>query len=78
MNDKIISTLDRMLDCQITEEEKAVLYSEPPISDYRRNKLEKDAKKNWDLFYKRNSNHFFKDRHWLTREFSIISAMDEV
>lgn len=39
------------------------------LSDFRRNKLEKDSKKNWDLFYKRNSTHFFKDRHWIPREF---------
>lgn len=51
------------------------------ISDYKRGKLEQDAKKNWDLFYKRNSTHFFKDRHWITREFpellgpSIVDSM---
>ena len=39
------------------------------VGDFRKNKLEKEAKKNWDLFYKRNTNNFFKDRHWITREF---------
>lgn len=28
--------------------------------------------KHWNLFYKRNSNHFFKDRHWTDREFSEL------
>ena len=36
------------------------------------NKLETDARKNWDLFYKRNETKFFKDRHWTTREFQEL------
>ncbi|XP_065896657.1 tRNA N(3)-methylcytidine methyltransferase METTL6-like [Dysidea avara] len=39
------------------------------VSDFKRNKLEAEAKRNWDLFYKRNQTNFFKDRHWITREF---------
>ncbi|CAG5098075.1 Similar to Mettl6: tRNA N(3)-methylcytidine methyltransferase METTL6 (Mus musculus) [Cotesia congregata] len=35
--------------------------------------LEKDAKKYWDLFYKRNDTRFFKDRHWTTREFEELA-----
>ena len=42
------------------------------VSDYKRNKLEKEAKKNWDLFYKRNTTKFFKDRHWTKREFEEL------
>uniref|UniRef100_A0A8C6Y0I2 tRNA N(3)-cytidine methyltransferase n=1 Tax=Naja naja TaxID=35670 RepID=A0A8C6Y0I2_NAJNA len=44
------------------------------ISDFKKQKLEKDAQKNWDLFYKRNSTNFFKDRHWTTREFEELKA----
>lgn len=34
-----------------------------------------DAKRHWDLFYKRNSTKFFKDRNWTTREFKeLISS----
>ncbi|XP_060104846.1 tRNA N(3)-methylcytidine methyltransferase METTL6 [Heteronotia binoei] len=47
------------------------------VSDFRQLKLEKDAQKNWDLFYKRNSTHFFKDRHWTTREFEELKACRE-
>ncbi|XP_076283143.1 tRNA N(3)-cytidine methyltransferase METTL6 isoform X2 [Lasioglossum baleicum] len=42
------------------------------VSEFRANQLEKDAKKHWDLFYKRNDTRFFKDRHWTTREFSEL------
>jgi len=52
-----------------TEEKQTLLKDTVTIGDFKKNKLEKDAKKNWDLFYKRNADHFFKDRHWLTREF---------
>ncbi|BFI39583.1 tRNA N(3)-methylcytidine methyltransferase METTL6 [Marchantia polymorpha subsp. ruderalis] len=38
------------------------------ISNYWRDKYEKDAKKYWDIFYKRNENRFFKDRHYLDKE----------
>ena len=40
------------------------------------NKLEAEAQKNWDLFYKRNETNFFKDRHWTTREFQEIIKDD--
>ena len=50
------------------------------LSDFKREKLEREARKNWDLFYKRNSTHFFKDRHWVTREFpellQAVSSLD--
>ena len=45
------------------------------VSDYKREKLEKESKKHWDLFYKRNSTHFFKDRHWCGREFPELLSI---
>ncbi|EGG19778.1 hypothetical protein DFA_06878 [Cavenderia fasciculata] len=39
------------------------------VSPFLIEKYEKDADKYWDKFYKRNNSNFFKDRHWLTREF---------
>ncbi len=55
---------------QLTEEERERLEKDfEVVSQFRRDKLEQEARKNWDLFYKRNSTHFFKDRHWITREF---------
>uniref|UniRef100_A0A0L8I9U7 Methyltransferase-like protein n=1 Tax=Octopus bimaculoides TaxID=37653 RepID=A0A0L8I9U7_OCTBM len=42
------------------------------VSEFKQNKFERDACKNWDLFYKRNTTKFFKDRHWTTREFKDL------
>ncbi|KAL7886999.1 hypothetical protein AOLI_G00047200 [Acnodon oligacanthus] len=47
------------------------------VSDFKQQKFELEAQKNWDLFYKRNSTHFFKDRHWTTREFDELKACRE-
>ena len=55
---------------QLTPEERKILENDcTTVGGFKKNKLEMDAKKNWDLFYKRNANRFFKDRHWITREF---------
>lgn len=54
------------------EEQKKLDNDKNLISKFNRDKLEKEAKKNWDLFYKRNKDHFFKDRHWTQREFKEL------
>ncbi|XP_021370240.1 methyltransferase-like protein 6 isoform X2 [Mizuhopecten yessoensis] len=57
----------------LTAEEKHKLEKDDKlVSDFKRNKYEIEAKKNWDLFYKRNTTKFFKDRHWTTREFDML------
>ncbi|KAJ7389810.1 Methyltransferase-like protein 6 [Desmophyllum pertusum] len=57
----------------LTEEEKKKVDDNSKIvSDFKQNKLEKEAQKNWDLFYKRNTTNFFKDRHWTTAEFKEL------
>ena len=48
------------------------------VSGFKQMKLEKEAQKNWDLFYKRNTTNFFKDRHWTCREFEELRACREV
>ena len=54
----------------LSPEEKEKLQNDVTlVSNFKQLKLEKEAKKSWDLFYKRNKTHFFKDRHWTTREF---------
>lgn len=65
---------------QLTKEEAEELKRDTElVSDFKRNKLEIEAKKHWDLFYKRNSTHFFKDRHWITREFpELLQTITEL
>lgn len=58
---------------ELSLEEKEKLASDTQlVSEFKRQKFEKEAQKNWDLFYKRNTTKFFKDRHWTTREFSEL------
>ncbi|KAI8992325.1 S-adenosyl-L-methionine-dependent methyltransferase [Pilobolus umbonatus] len=40
-------------------------------------KYKNEAAKNWDLFYKRNTTKFFKDRHWTDREFKELADQSE-
>jgi len=58
-----------------TDEEELLKYQDTrKIPDRRQNQLENEARKHWDLFYKRNSTKFFKDRHWTLREFQDLSG----
>ncbi|XP_019353521.1 tRNA N(3)-methylcytidine methyltransferase METTL6 isoform X3 [Alligator mississippiensis] len=59
------------------EEAEKLARDQTLVSDFKQSKLEKEAQKNWDLFYKRNSTNFFKDRHWTTREFEELKACRE-
>lgn len=65
---------------QLTPDEREKLHRDSVvISDFKRAKMEQEAKKNWDLFYKRNTTHFFRDRHWITREFpELLEAISEL
>lgn len=47
------------------------------ISSFKAQEIEKNSKKHWDIFYKNNGNRFFKDRHWTTREFSVLLGNDD-
>lgn len=39
------------------------------VPDFWHRKYRQDLGKNWNLFYKRNENRFFRDRHWVEHEF---------
>lgn len=56
----------------LTTEDKERLKNSAQLSEFQRDKLNKDAKKNWDLFYKRHGDRFFKNRYWTRREFKEL------
>jgi methyltransferase-like protein 6 len=49
---------------ELTEEMRETLEKQNSrmVSEFQANKLESQACKNWNLFYKRNETRFFKDR----------------
>ncbi|UMM25168.1 hypothetical protein L5515_005102 [Caenorhabditis briggsae] len=57
---------------ELTEEDNEKLSKQTVISDFKKNKLEIEARKNWDKFYNRNKNNFFKDRNWSAEDLKII------
>ena len=61
-----ISTAKPGADAQLTR-------SRPcrPVTEWWRNKYESDAHRMWDRFYHNNENNFFKDRHYLHREWQV-------
>ncbi|KAJ1520555.1 hypothetical protein ONE63_003671 [Megalurothrips usitatus] len=64
----------------LSEEDRQKLQKQDSrlVSSFQAQQLEKNAKKHWDLFYKRNETRFFKDRHWTTREFfELVGSTDE-
>jgi len=64
MEDEFVNNLVLKELPELTEEMKSMLEKQNSriVSDFNAQKLEKDAQKNWDLFYKRNETRFFKDR----------------
>jgi len=61
----------------LTTEEEDLLKRQDTrnVPERRQSQLENEARKHWDLFYKRNSTKFFKDRHWTLREFQELSGV---
>ncbi|KAF2090625.1 putative actin-binding protein ABP140 [Saccharata proteae CBS 121410] len=46
---------------------------ESPVSDFDKTRFNNDPAKWWNLFYKNNTNNFFKNRKWLFQEFPILA-----
>ncbi|KAF2141763.1 uncharacterized protein K452DRAFT_271512 [Aplosporella prunicola CBS 121167] len=54
-------------------EEQYARQRESPVSDFDKGRFNKDPAKWWNLFYKNNTNNFFKNRKWLFQEFPILA-----
>ena len=46
-----------------------------PVSEFDRNRFNKQPEKWWNTFYSNNTSNFFKDRKWLHQEFPILSQL---
>ncbi|XP_062517455.1 tRNA N(3)-methylcytidine methyltransferase METTL6-like [Corticium candelabrum] len=70
---------DRAGPRELTDDERRKLACDVTfVTDFKQRQLEEEARRNWDLFYKRNETRFFKDRHWTGREFEeLIGAGGE-
>lgn len=63
----------------IGQKPKIQIYSTPnnEVTPFWKEKYERDAKKYWDVFYKRHQDRFFKDRHYLDKEWGHFFSKAE-
>jgi methyltransferase-like protein 6 len=56
---------------------KLIMKTLQEMNDFQKSKTRQQIKKSWDIFYKRNTTNFFKDRHWLMSEFIELQNLTE-
>ncbi|CBZ52468.1 hypothetical protein NCLIV_022570 [Neospora caninum Liverpool] len=54
---------------EVKEAHTLVEANDQLLPQFTLEKLERDAVRNWDVFYKHNQDNFFKDRLWIKKEF---------
>jgi len=75
--DKQCTEIDNIRPLNAEERNLLLIQDKQVMPQYKQEKLEVNARKNWDLFYKRNRTNFFKDRQWMTREFQELKQLAE-
>ncbi|CAO3611322.1 unnamed protein product [Cunninghamella blakesleeana] len=68
-----IETDENRIENHIKRAKEAIDNDNKNVPSFWVNKYKKEAAKNWDIFYKRNTTKFFKDRHWTDREFKELA-----
>ncbi|UZJ55183.1 hypothetical protein CBS101457_004503 [Exobasidium rhododendri] len=58
--------------------EDALLQNRRVAGPFILNKCEKEAARNWDLFYKHHEDRFFKNKNWTDREFAELGKGKDV
>jgi methyltransferase-like protein 6 len=53
---------------------KVVKDQEIGVNKFWKNKYEKEAQKYWHMFYRRNKDNFYKDRHYLQAVFPELDS----
>eukprot|EP00050_Salpingoeca_kvevrii_P004347 m.251786 g.251786 ORF g.251786 m.251786 type:complete len:292 (-) comp10978_c0_seq2:73-948(-) len=61
----------------VTEEEIDKIRTKREAAPHEKRRFEREKRRNWDLFYKRNETRFFKDRHWIIREFPLLGPLQD-
>ncbi|KAI7858054.1 S-adenosyl-L-methionine-dependent methyltransferase [Circinella umbellata] len=64
------------LEQHVQRAKEAIANDKKEVPPFWINKYKKEAAKNWDIFYKRNTTKFFKDRHWTDREFEELAPKE--
>ncbi|KAL8444993.1 hypothetical protein Emed_005962 [Eimeria media] len=58
----------------IAEKEEVLRSNDNEMEERQKAQILLNTVRHWDLFYKRNTDHFFKDRAWLGKELPEIAA----
>ncbi|KAI1312842.1 methyltransferase [Xylaria venustula] len=56
-------------------EQQFAMQRASPVSDFDKNRFNADPARFWNLFYKNNTDNFFKNRKWLQQEFPVLHAV---
>ncbi|KAI9490595.1 methyltransferase like 6 [Zychaea mexicana] len=74
MDEARVAMDPKRLEHHVKRAQEAIAGDKKEVPPFWINKYKKEAAKNWDIFYKRNTTKFFKDRHWTDREFEELAC----